>query len=254
LDIQYEKLKGSTFLKISTKTLAVLQFAVIVLVAGLLTWSLFIRDTNTSGEVKKITVNGETTIEASPDEFTFYPYFEKTGTDRDLLRDELVAEANEVIKDLKNLGVAETDMKLDASSYDRWYWEENEEGVITVSLTITSSDEDLVQKVQDYLLDTNAKGQLTPQAVFSEELQKELDKKAVEEAAADARSKAEAQAILFDASLGEVLEIQQGSDSIFVDYGVAELSVQSSPRDATLPVLPGQNDYTQTVTVTYELK
>lgn len=231
-----------------------MQFLLILAIFGLVLWSQPWSSTTNSDTVKTITVTGETTIEATPDEFTFYPYFRKEGTDKDALRDELVSDANAIVNSLKELGVAEEQIQLDASSYDTWYWQEDEEGILTVNLTVTTKDDDQAQSIQDFLLTTDAEGQLTPQATFSEEKKKELDKQAVEQASADAREKAESQATLFGATLGDVQEISQGRDSIFEGYPIAaELDLQRS-SEASLPVLPGQDDYRQTVVVVYELK
>ncbi len=230
------------------------QFLLVIAVFGLVLWSQPWSTTSSSDAVKTITVTGETTIEATPDEFTFYPYFRKEGTDKDALREELVSDANAIVNSLKDLGVAEEQIQLDASSYDAWYWQEDEEGILTVNLTITTKDDDQAQAIQDYLLTTDAEGQLTPQTTFSDEKQKELDALAVEQAAADAKEKAAKQAELFGAELGDVQEISQGRDSIFGGYPIAaELDLQRS-SEASLPVLPGQDDYRQTVVVVYELK
>ena len=238
----------------SEKLLKTAQLLLLVAIFGLLLWSQPWQS-DTIKEQRTISVSGEATISAEPDEFVFYPYYEKTGTDRDALRDELVVEANQVVDELRQLGVEESDIKLDASSYDNWYWNEGEEGVLTVRLTVTTTDRDQAQAIQDYLLTTSAKGQLTPQAMFSEAKQKELDAQAVAEASEDARAKAEAQAKLFDAKLGDVITVNQQADSIFgfPELRATELSV-SDESASSLPVLPGENDYRQTVNVVYELQ
>lgn len=232
------------------------QLLLLIVVTGLLLWSRpWAADS--SELTRTIQVSGEATIEAVPDEFVFYPYFEQEGKDRDQLKVALTQQANTAVEELKELGVAEEKIKLDASSYDRWYWRENEEGILTVSLNITVDNKDLAQEVQDYLLTLDIKGQLTPQAVFSQSKQKELDAQAVEQASNDARAKAEAQAKLFGADLGKVIKVEQGFDSVFpVAFdGVATLEVGAEDAArSSLPVLPGENEYRQTVTVTYELK
>lgn len=230
------------------------QFVLLLGIFGLLLWSQPWDNDSYSSEMKTISVTGETVIEATPDEFTFYPYFRAEGTDKDELRDQLVADANASVEALKNLGLSDEQIELDASSYDNWYWDDGDTGVITVNLTITTKDDDQAQEIQDYLLTTNAEGQLTPQATFSEERKNELDAQAIEQAATDAKTKAEKQAQLFDAELGDVQEIRQGVDSIFGPAPLAtELDAQSGSREASLPVLPGQEDYRQTVVVVYEL-
>lgn len=241
-------------IKISAnKLMHLLQLGLLLVIVGLLVWAQ-VSDTDSSEETRKITVTGETTMEATPDEFTFYPRFEKQGSDKNALRDELVNDANKAVDAIKALGVPEQDIALDASSYDQWYWMDGEEGMLNITLTITTKDGDLAQKIQDYLITTDAEGQISPQATFSTEKKKELDKQAVEQAITDAKNKAQAQADLLGEELGGVLEVSQSRDSLFMNYGAAELSVREDVQTQSLPVLPGQNDYMQSVVVTYELR
>lgn len=241
-------------IKDSNQLLPWLQLLLIAVAVVLLLWSTPWNNATTD-QARVITVSGEATIKAEPDEFVFYPYFEQTGTDQEALKKTLTKQANDAVAALKKLGVEESDMTLDASSYDRWYWEDNEEGMLSVQLTVVVNDKDMAQKVQDYLLSTSAKGQLTPQGVFSKERQRQLDAQAIDEASADARQKAEAQAKLFEASLGKVVRVQQGYDDVFpVEYDTAMPEIAVSSEEASLPILPGKNEYRQTVTVTYELK
>ena len=135
--------------------------------------------------------------------------------------------------------------------------DDGDEGVLRVSLEIKVDNQELAQKVQDYLLTKDAKGQIAPQATFSEEKQNDLEVEATKEASEDARAKAEAKASLFDAEVGKVITIdesQGGSIGYPEPYLVEDLSVSSSETSASLPVLPGQNEYSLTVNVTYELQ
>jgi uncharacterized protein YggE len=242
----------------TTKLLKVIQFSLLVAIFGLLLWSTPWDNNSSSSTKRTIKVSGESTIKATPDEFTFNPYFQETGADQEAIKTSLTEKANSAVEKLKELGVDEKDITLDASSYDRWYYRENEKGTLNIRLEIIVADNDIVQKVQDYLLTLDVEGQISPQATFSTAKQKELDAQAVEEASNDAISKAETQAKLFNAKLGDAITIQQGSDSIFYGYGVIDSISLATEEDvsvpSSLPVLPGQNEYTQTMTVTYELK
>lgn len=234
------------------------QFALLVAIFGLLLWSQpWDSSNNSNAETRTITVSGEATIEAEPDEFAFNPYFEQEGTDRDVLKESLSTQANEVVDKLKELGVQESDIKLDVSSYDNWYWDEGEEGTLSAYITVTVKAGDLVQEVQDYLYSTDAKGQISPRASFSNDTRKQLDAQAVEQASNDAKAKAEAQAALFDAKLGDVVSVNQGSDSIFgypEPYAAIESLDSAASLRSSVPVLPGEQEYRQTVTVVYELQ
>ncbi len=234
-----------------------LQFVLLLVITGLLLWS---QPWNAAGGAEKrtISVTGEATTEEAPDEYTFSPYFEAKGMDKTALKETLTIQANDAVAKLKELGVAESDMKLDLSSFDQWYWLEGEEGVATAYIQIKISDKDLAQKVQDYLLSTDAKGQQTPQASFSKDKQKSLEDSLTNEAILDARRKAEQQAAQLGAKLGDATKIQESADVVFpmaYDAGVATLEASAdSARSSSLPVLVGEDEYTKTVSVTFELK
>jgi len=230
------------------------QFTLLVAILGLLLWSQPWSSTN-SDEVRKLSVRGEATVQAVPDEFVFYPYLEKSGPDRDALRTKLTEQANTVVNQLKELGVDENKIALDASSYDNWYVNEGEDGNMRVSLTITLADKDKAQEVQDYLLTLdNLKGQISPQANFSKAKQKELESQATDLAIEDAAARASQQAGLVGAEIGDVLEVGQSSGAgfpvAFSRLEAADLGSEAS----SLPVLPGENEYRIDINVTYELR
>jgi uncharacterized protein YggE len=247
-------------INVTTKqVLQMVQFLMLSAVLVLMIWSQPWSGTSNGENKRTITVTGDATIEASPDEYMFSPYFEAKGSDKEALKTTLTEQANDAVAKLKELGVADDDIKLDLNSFDQWYWLEGEEGVATASIQVDVANKELAQKVQDFLLTTEAKGQLTPQATFSEDKQDELDDEVMKKAIEDAKKRAEQQASLLGAKLGKVVESKQSSDSVFpmaYDTGVAtlEMSAPDSARSASLPVMVGQNEYTQSVTVTFELK
>jgi len=233
-----------------------LQFMIMIAILGLLLWSQPWSGANTNAETRKITVVGDATIETEPDEFQFSPYFQETGTDKNILKESLTTKTNDAVAKLKELGVEERDIRVDASSYDYWYAVEDQESPMTVSLNVAVSNKELAQKVQDYFQTLDLNGQLTPFPAFSKEKQKELDAQVVEKATEDAKKKAEAQVRTLGAKLGKVIEVKQG-----IDYGspitldmMSGSELNGTEERSSLPVLPGENEYTQSVTVTYELK
>lgn len=232
--------------------LQAVHLTLLVAILGLLLWSK--PWSSSASDSRKITVSGEATIEAEPDQYVFSPYFEVKGTDEESAKSEVSKLANDAVKAIKALGVEEKNITLDASSYDRWYWDDGEEGVLNAYITVKVSDKDLAQKVQDYLTNAKAKGQLTSQETFSEEKLKELESQASEKAIEDARAKADAQAKLFDAKLGDVIEVSQNEGFSSLPYR-GSIELQAVDEDtASLPVLPGQQEVTKTVTVVYELR
>lgn len=237
---------------INAKTvLNAVYLVLLVAILGLLLWSQ--PWDSSAGEVRKITVSGEARVEAEPDEYVFSPYFEVKGTDEDKAKAEISKLANDAVDAIKALGVEEKNITLDASSYDRWYWREGDEGVLNAYLTIKVQDKELAQKVQDYLSSSSAKGQLTSQESFSAEKQKELEKEATEKAIEDARAKAETQATLLGVKVVKVIEVKQNEEMSTFPY--RGMDMQTLEVDATsLPVLPGEQEYTKNVQVIYEIK
>jgi uncharacterized protein YggE len=244
-----------TILVTPNKVYKLAQIILLVAILGLSLWSQP-WNTRSSSTTRKITVSGQSTIEAEPDEFVFSPYFQQSGTDSEALKNSLNEKANSAVAKLMELGVEEKDIKLDSSSYDYWYYQKDEEGTLTISLQVTVNNKDKAQEVQDYFQTLDMVGQLSPRAVFSKDKQKELDAHAVEEATSEARAKAEAQAKLLGAKVGKVIEVNQGYDSVFpIAYdSISSLEAGAEDVSSSIPVLPGQNDYTQTVTVVYELQ
>jgi uncharacterized protein len=237
--------------------LKIVELVLLVSIFGILVWSTFI-DSSSSSTQRTITVSGEATIESEPDQYVFMPYYESSGTDQVAVQEELNKKATEVTNRLKELGVEEKDIKLQSSAYENWFPDESGSATTTVSIEVKVSDKELSQKVQDYLITTGAKGQISPQTNFSESKKKELEAQAKEKASAEARSKAEAQAAIFDAKVGDVIKIEQGSNyDIGYPMPVSLESGSAEIRDSTvssLPVLPGQNSYSASVSVTYELQ
>ncbi len=233
-----------------------LQWILLIAIFGMLLWSQPWQQSSASA--RKITVVGEASTDTEPDEYLFSPYFQQSGTNKDALKESLTKKANAAVTKLKELGVEEKDIKVDASSYDYWYATDEKDTPMTVSLQITVRDKDLAQEIQDYLLTLDIEGQLTPSATFSADKRKALEAQLTEEASKDARAKAEAQAKSLGAKLGKVLEVSQSGDSVMPMYAsgmaVAEDTVSSGATRSSLEILPGQNEYTQVVSVTYELK
>jgi uncharacterized protein YggE len=213
-------------------------------------------------ETRKITVSGQATVKAVPDEFVFYPSFSRTASDAETAKSELNTFGQKLLNEVKALGVPEEKIKLDSSSYDYYYPvdkpQQTDEQTVTLQVTITVDNKELAQKVQDYLASTDAKGQLTAQASFSTEKQKTLEAEARQKAIEDAKSKADQTAANLNSRLGNVLEISDGTGfggcygAICPMMGAAEDSAKSSR--SSLPVTPGENELNFTVQVIFALR
>lgn len=223
----------------------VLLIAVGGLIYALKPWS--------STTARTISVSGEATTKAEPNEYQFSPMYQQKGTDRTAIQQELAAKINDVIAKLKELGVDESDITLSSSTYDN-YWNDGTNEITSNSLTISVDNKELSQKIQDYLLTTAPEGQISPYATFSTEKRKEIEEQVRTEAIADAKKKAEKMAGELGLKLGKVITISDQSGG-----GVIPMMAESSIKgmDATvssLPVLPGKQEISYTVTVIYELK
>jgi uncharacterized protein len=214
---------------------------------------------NASATSRKISVTGEATVKDVPDEFAFYPYFQRTGDDQAALKKELDEFGNKLLADLKKLGVPEDNIKLNSSAYDYGKPESliypapapESRANVSLSVTITAANKELAQKIQDYLATTDAQGQITPQATFSKTKQQKIESQARKAALENAREKATQTADTYGAKLGKVIEVKDNAGASTIPWlrsNVAEDTAMSS-----LPVTPGTNEFTFTVTAIFEI-
>jgi len=234
-----------------------LVLALIIIIGGMLAlWRPW--QANNAG--RSVSVSGQATIEAEPDEYVFSPSFELTGSDQNQLTAQISETVDEAVAALKALGVKDSDIKLSAYGGDDYYlYPTGTSGQYRVSanLSVSVDSLELAQQIQDYLATTKAAGQLTPIAQFSEAKRKELDGQAREQAIADARTKAEQSAVLLNAKLGKVLEVSEAGSWDFIPMPYAadgREAVTSDSAAAGLPVLPGTNDYTYSLNVKFSIR
>lgn len=221
----------------------------VVIVAMLLIWQPWNTPTD-----RTITVTGEATVLAEPDEYAFTPSYQFTNTNKDTALAELTKKQEEVVAKTKELGVSDDQIKTNSSGYDLYFREEgSDELTYTLSLTITVGNRDLAQKVQDYLLTTGPTGSVSPQATFSDNRRKELETQARDQATQDARSKVDQSAKNLGFSVGKVKEVSDGSG--FGVFPVDDRAVSAEEKAAQqLTIQPGQNELNYTVTVVYYLR
>lgn len=227
-----------------------------VIVAMLVMW----RPWQSRGADRTVAVTGQATIKAEPDEYVFSPSFELKGPDQAKLTAAITDTVDETVTALKALGVEDSDIQLNAYGGDDYYYvypESSGQYRVSATLIVTIDSLELAQKIQDYLGGTKATGQLTPSARFSEAKQTELESQAREQAIADARAKAEQSAGLLDATLGKVLEVSESSGldvyPLLEGRGAADVAVDSDGAGG-LPVLPGQNEFTYSVSVKFAIR
>lgn len=240
-------------LSLDLRIIVLLLLAIII--AMLFMWKPWVA--NADAKNRTVAVTGETTVKAVPDEFVFSPTYDFKNKDKAAALAQLTQKSDEIIKKLKSLGVAEEKIKSNSDGYDYNYYYDRASSQSTYSLrlTVTADDKKTAQKVQDYLITTSPEGNISPQANFSDKLQKQLENQARDEAAKDARAKAERTAKNLGFSLGKVKNISDSSDAsspiLFDDRSSNELSAGAADSKPSLQVQPGQNDLPYSITVVY---
>ena len=229
----------------------------VIIAAMLATWQPW-KTSDAESKNRTVTVTGETTIKAVPDEFVFYPTYDFKNQDKTKALTELTAKSDEITKKLKDLGVTDDKIKSnsDGYNYNNYYYGEQGEGQNTYSLrlTVTTGDKKLTQKVQDYLVTTSPSGAVSPQANFSDKKRKNLEDQARDKASKDARAKAERTAKNLDFTIGKIKSISDnnsGGGPIMLNR-TNELSAKDAGGQApSLGVQPGENDLPYSITVVY---
>ena len=238
-----------------------LKFVVIaLLIINMATLVLWKPWSNTS-TARKITVSGQATVKSTPDEYVLSPYFEFTNADRTKATAELTTQSTAITAKLKELGVKDEQIKSNTNGYDRYYGygqTDNSANALQLQYTITLSNKDTTQKVQDYLLTLKPKGQISPLATFSEEKSKSLQDEARTKAIDDAKAKATKTAQQFNAKVGKVVNVSEGNN-----YGcqgglcAGSALTMESKADASVssvPIQSGKDEFSYSVTVEYELR
>lgn len=236
-----------------------------IIVAMLLLWRPW--EFRASADARTVTASGEAKLTATPDEYVFNPNYEFKGEDKESILKELSTKSNEIVKNLKELGVADNKIKTNTDGYDvpTYGYEGTERDSIaprapedtiptyTLRMTVTVNDKELAQKVQDYLLTTTPTGAVSPQATFSENKRKELESKARDTATKEARAKAEQSAKNLGFDVGPVKSVNDGAGFGDVYPAVGAFDARESTA-SKLTLQPGENDLVYSVTVVYYIR
>jgi len=217
-----------------------------------------------SKTTRTVSVVGEAEVKATPDEFLFTPYYERKGDDAAKLKTELDTFGNKLIDEVHKLGIAKESVTLTSTSYGQASDSVEPEmpggkpslpesqPTVTLSVTIKAPNKELAQKVQNYLGSTDAKGQLTSQAVFSKDKRKELEAQARDQAVEDAKAKAAAMANQLGMNVGKVKEVKDSSRS----GSIFPMSTEGVASDSktSLPVTPGTDAVSISLEIVFELR
>ena len=233
-----------------------------VIIAMLLLWRPW--EFRADANARTVQVTGEAKVTAVPDEFVFNPSYSFKNADKDAALKELTAKSDEIVKKLKELGVADNKIKTNSDGYSYPIYSDENSSVLapdtrqmptyTLTFTITVGDKEKAQKVQDYLVTTTPTGSVSPQATFSDAKRKELESKARDEATKEARAKAEQSAKNLGFKVGAIKSVNDGNgfDDFYpaLESGMGTDVAQSSK----LSLQPGENDLTYQVKVVYYIK
>jgi uncharacterized protein YggE len=236
----------------------VVVFLLVVIAIMLLIWKPW---STAATSDRTVSVTGESTLKAVPDEFVFYPSYHFKNADKEAALQEMTQKSDTIVDELVKLGVAEEKIKTDSSGYGDVYFRApddpaSDETTYTLSLTVTASDKDQAQKVQDYLVTTQPTGSVSPQASFSEAKRNELESQARDQATKDARAKADQSAKNLGFKVGAVKSVQDGQGfdgGIYPMTGGAEPAIAEDSK-RQLAVQPGENELRYSVAVVYYVK
>jgi len=241
------------------KTLLLILIAVAL---GFLVFDRLHRSDTVAGEERTISVTGEATLHETPDEFVFYPSYQFKNADKNAALAELTKKSDEVVAELKKLGVADDKIKTSTSggSYGPIYYDDttSKDVAYTLQLTITATSNSQAQKVQDYLAGTGPTGQVSPQPNFSDAKRKSLEAKARDQATQEARSKADQSAKNLGFKVDKVKSVDDGTGfgggTVLRNDAQAVAPMAAGSASPALTVQPGLNDIRYTVTVVYTIK
>lgn len=247
-------MKATQKITLSINPIAIICILVAVIIAMLAMWQPW----HNPRLERTITIAGQGQVESIPDEFTFSPYFQRTGSNTAALKAELDNYGNTLLNEVVKLGVKKDDVTLNSNNFIQSGAAEiapdkaTQQNIVSLYVTIKTSSKETAQKIQDYLAQTDAQGQTTSHPSFSKKKNQELENQARDNATKDARAKAERTAKTVNAKVGKVVSVKETSSSGPV-YPVAMDSAEGSAR-SSLPVTPGKNTVTSNVEVVFELQ
>ncbi|MCX6725508.1 MAG: SIMPL domain-containing protein [Candidatus Saccharibacteria bacterium] len=252
-----ETLKNKTKLIIDYRIISLVLLLIII--AIIFIWKPW---TSKSNNDRTVSVTGEASVTAAPDEYSFTPNYTFKNSDKAIALADLTKKSKEITDKIKSLGVSDKDIKTNSSGYDYNYFYDvsSKQATYTLDYTIKVTTAELSQKVQDYITTTSPTGAVSPQVNFSDAKRKELESQARDKATKEARSKADQSAKNLGFKVSGVKSVTDGAGfgNMNQSYPIAlDSSVSNSmARDATnsLVVQPGENKLQYSVSVVYFIR
>lgn len=226
-----------------------LSIILIILVLVLGAYIVYLKPwQSVSSNPRTIEITGEATIKKAPDSFVFNPSYEADS------QEAITAKTNQVVTDLKALGLGDAGIQTQVSSYEE-YGNNGPTGKYnhSVYLTLSVEEKDLAQKVQDYLVSSGATGQVSPTTGFTKETEKALKDEATTLAVEDAKRRAEQTANNMGVTLGKVIKINEASEGMEV-MPISAYDSSVARESTSLPINAGEAEYPYSVKVEFEIK
>jgi uncharacterized protein len=205
-----------------------------------------------------VTVNGQATVTAPPDEAVVVLTVENDAVNAQDAMNATSLQSQQMLDRLKNEGIPDSAIQTSSitlypvRTYDPTSGKETLTGYRAQnSITVTLKDAPTVAKVLAAGVDTGATLVSGPDWKLRDDSQ--AVNEALKQAAANARAKAETLAAAEGATLGEVLVMNEGSVQVPMPIYAAAGATDSS-KVVEPPVSSGNLDVTANVSVTYALK
>lgn len=261
--------KGKHKLNMSLDLRVVVILLLVVIAGMLFVWKPWSEAATSAADSRTIKVTGEASLKAEPDEYVFSPMYtvQNSTSDQAAALEELSKKSQTIVDGLKALGIKDSQIKTNADGYNRGELlpinptdpaAPKPTATYSLRLTITVTEREQAQKVQNYLNTTTPTGPVTPYANFSATKRKQLEDQARDAATKDARRKADQSANNLGFELGKVKSVSDGSGFgaiPFAERGIAsDTAVTTVPAPAELSVQPGENELSYSVSVEYFVK
>lgn len=200
-------------------------------------------------------VSGTGKVTGIPDTARLSIGVTKTAATVAAVQEQANSAANKIIQGLRNLGIAEKNIKTTNYSvnpdYDYNRETQNITGyTVTQTLQVDITPIDIANKVIDSATADGANLVGSINFIFNEKTKKDLENKARVEAVKIAREKAESLAKATGIRLGRIVDVQESGSYEPRLYMMADTLEGKSAPDTELQ--PGENSITTTITLSYE--
>ena len=198
---------------------------------------------------RNITITGEVSLKRAPDSFVFNPIYE--ADTQEMINEK----SKEVVAAVKALGLGDAGIQTTISNYsDYGYDGAPEKMKYQLYATFSVEDLELAQKIQNYLAESGATGQISPDVGFTNNTKKELRDEATIKAIEDARERAERTAQSLGVRLGKVIKIHEPDDYYYDVYPIASYDATLSSEGDMLPINAGESEFPFKIKVEFEIR